>query len=374
MSNQTTFEVQTIVIGAGVVGLACAAKLAANGREVLVLERNFAIGEEVSARNSEVIHAGIYYPPGSRKARVCVEGKQKLYQYCAEHGVATRRPGKLIVATSEADIVTLEELKRRGEKNKVDDLEWLSATEARQLEPALRCHAALLSPSTGIVDSHGLMLALQGQLESFDGGISFGCNVTGIDQRDGRLSVAVMQDGAKILLATEAVINCGGLSAVSIARQTKGIDLNVLPQAHYAKGNYFRLQGATPFSHLVYPAPEVGGLGVHLTLDIDGNARFGPDVEPADSATASLDVNPAAAEKFYERIRMYWPALKDNSLLPDYAGLRPKIKRPGQSHMDFEILDVSHHGIPRLIHCLGIESPGLTSSLAIADEVAQLLT
>jgi len=369
----TDYQVQTIVIGAGVVGLACAAKLAQCGREVLLLERNFAIGEEVSSRNSEVIHAGIYYPPGSLKARLCVSGRHQLYAYCNDRGINTSCPGKLIVATEDEDIATLEQLLLRGRQNGVDDLAWLTAPQAKQMEPALHCLAAIHSPSTGIVDSHGLMLSLQAELEASGGIISFGSAVSGITPGKNALIVRACNNDERLDIAAAEVINCSGLSAVAVARATKNINSDCWPQARFSKGNYFRIEGKSPFSRLIYPAPVAGGLGIHLVLDLCGNARFGPDVEVIEDARASLAVDPARANDFYQSIRRYWPDLEDHTLLPDYAGIRPKIAYEGSHATDFSILSETEHGVPDLVHCLGIESPGLTSCLAIPDEVVMQL-
>ena len=368
------FDIQTAVIGAGVVGLACAATLAEAGHEVLVIERNHSFGEEVSSRNSEVIHAGIYYPPGSIKARLCIAGKQMLYAYCARNNVTTRRIGKLIVANSEQDMRALEQLLVRGHANGVSDLVKLSASEATKLEPELRCVGALFSPSTGTVDSHGLMSSLLGKLQDNDGSVSFGSSVNRI-VADGRsIQIAVKQDHQNYRISATNLINCAGLGAVDLASSITTTKAGSLPDAWTSKGNYFRLKGKSPFSHLIYPAPEAGGLGVHLTLDLAGNARFGPDAEEVELSSATLKVSAERVESFYHKIRRYWPRLPDNALLPDYAGLRPKISRPGISPMDFEILGEAEHGVANVVHCLGIESPGLTSSLAIADEVARRFT
>ncbi len=366
-------DIQSVVIGAGVVGLACAAALADSGREVLVLERNAAIGEETSARNSEVIHAGIYYPPGSAKARLCVDGKARLYAYCAARGVPAARIGKLIVATRAEDAATLSALVARGADNGVNDLELLDRAAALDLEPALSCHAALLSPSTGIVDSHQLMLALQGDLESLGGVVSTHSTLRAIaTDSDGTLLTIDTAEGEMVLRARE-VVNCSGHEAVALAWSLGGAQRRDLPEAYYARGNYFRLAGTAPFSRLIYPVPEPGGLGIHLTLDLAGNARFGPDVEPVEGPAAGYAVDPARADRFSASIRQYWPDLPDNVLQPDYAGIRPKIRRPGVEVADFEIHGPDRHGVKGLVHCLGIESPGLTSCLAIADAVVSLL-
>ena len=368
-------HVQTVVIGAGVVGLACAAALARTGRQVLVIEREAAIGQGVSSRNSEVIHAGIYYPEASLRARVCVAGRKKLYEYCRSRSVAAKAIGKLIVATSEDEIKTLESLFERAQKNGVDDLQWLSASQACSLEPQLHCTAALHSPSTGIVDSHQLMVSLQGDIENAGGMVVLHTQVTQVECLADEFLVTTGGDAAMVLSATE-VVNSAGLSAVELARHTSGLPAGSIPQAKFARGNYFRLQGKSPFSRLIYPAPVTGGLGVHLTLDLGGQARFGPDVEfltdeSADSLSYAVDPN--RANSFYDAIRRYWPALPDSALLPDYSGIRPKITRPDCSDIDFEISGQPQHGIRGLINLYGIESPGLTSSLAIADLVCESL-
>ena len=365
------FETETVVVGAGVVGLACATELAKSGREVLVIERNNGIGQEVSSRNSEVIHAGIYYPPGSLKARLCVNGRKMLVQYCADHDVSTGALGKLIVATAPEELETLNRLLETGLSNGVDDLVLLSEPQAKAMEPELNCVGALWSPSTGIVDSHGLMLSLQGELEESDGMISFGSFVESLDVQSGiALTVSSVDDPDKQtrILARE-VVNCAGLDAVSLSHRTSGMESIALPSAFFSKGNYFKLQGKSPFSTLIYPAPVPGGLGTHLVLDIEGNARFGPDVEEAENANAEMEVDPSRADSFFASIRRYWPDIDQHCLIPDYAGLRPKTSSKGSNLNDFIILDQSHHGAAGLVHCLGIESPGLTASLAIAEEV-----
>lgn len=357
------------MVGAGVVGLACAAALAETGREVLVLEKNSRIGEEVSSRNSEVIHAGIYYAPESLKARVCVTGKQKLYQYCEERGVVARRMGKLIVATSEEEIVTLDALHKRGQKNGVDDLELIPDAEARKMEPELSCMGALYSPSTGIVDSHNLMLSLLADLEAGSGRLSVQSCVREIDAAQSPKRLKVINNNQELIITADEVINCAGLGAVALAHRTRGLVENSIPKAHFSKGNYFRLACRTPFTRLIYPAPVPGGLGIHLVLDLSGNARFGPDVEVVHSAKQNLGVDPSRAAGFYQSIRRYWPGLRQGMLVPDYAGIRPKISNRGSDKTDFELMGPAALGIPGLVQCLGIESPGLTSCLAIAEEV-----
>lgn len=361
--------VDCVVVGAGVVGLAVARALALQGREVMVLEAADAIGTGTSSRNSEVIHAGLYYPAGSLKARLCVQGREMLYAYCAERGVPHRRCGKLIVATAADQIPALQGVEARARANGVTDLQWLDAAEAQALEPALQCVAALHSPSTGIIDSHALMLALQGDLEHAGGLVALNsplaqahCTAEGI-----HLQAA---DGTQLL--ARSVVNAAGLAAPDLARRFEGLNPRHVPTPYYAKGNYFTLAGRAPFSRLIYPAPEAAGLGVHLTLDLGGQARFGPDVQWVDDP-ADLQVDPARGDAFYAEVRKYWPGLADSALLPGYAGMRPKITAPGEAAADFVVQGPAAHGVPGLVNLFGIESPGLTSSLAIAAHVATLL-
>ncbi len=367
-------QIDAVVIGAGVVGLAVGRELALHGLEVMVLESENAIGTGTSSRNSEVIHAGIYYPAGSLKARLCVQGKQMLYAYCSERGVAHHRLGKLIVATSPEQVAQLDSIQAKAAANGVHDLRQISAAEARALEPALQCDAALLSPSTGIVDSHGLMLALQGDMENAGGLLALLSPVHSIGVGQGTASHPLRvrtEDGTE--LAARFVVNAAGLNAVAVAQRIDGLDMGLLPKAFYAKGNYFTLAGKAPFSHLIYPVPEHAGLGVHLTLDLGGQAKFGPDVQWVDDPTDLL-VDPRRGDAFYAEVRKYWPALPDGALQAGYAGMRPKISGPHEPAADFLIQGIQQHGVAGLINLLGIESPGLTSSLAIAAEVrAQLL-
>lgn len=364
-------HIDCVVVGAGVVGLAVARALARQGRETLVLERARAVGTGTSSRNSEVLHAGIYYPPGSLKARLCVRGQRLLYAYCAEHGVAHRRCGKLIVATSEAQRGALQQLMSSAQANGVTELQWLSAAQAQALEPALHCVAALHSGSTGIVDSHGLMLALQADAEAAGAVVVLGAPVLG-----GRHTPEgwVLEVGgeAPTAICARTVVNSAGLHAPALAHQLQGLPPGCVPPARFAKGHYFSLGGRSPFSQLIYPVPEPGGLGVHLTLDLAGQARFGPDVQwVADDSDYRVD--PARAEGFYAAIRRYWPALADGALQPAYSGIRPKLSGPGEPAADFLIQGPAQHGVPGLVNLLGIESPGLTACLALAEQVlAQL--
>ena len=366
-------QIDAVVIGAGVVGLAVGRELALRGLEVMVLESENAIGTGTSSRNSEVIHAGIYYPAGSLKARLCVQGKELLYAYCAERGVAHQRLGKLIVATSTEQVAQLEGIRAKAAANGVHDLRQISAEEARALEPSLQCHAALLSPSTGIVDSHGLMLAMQGDMENAGGLLALLSPVQSIGVGQGTASHPLRvctEDGTE--LAARCVVNAAGLNAVAIAHKVQGLDKNRLPQASYAKGNYFTLAGKAPFSRLIYPVPEHAGLGVHLTLDLGGQAKFGPDVQWVDDPSDLL-VDPRRGDAFYAEVRKYWPALPDGALQAGYAGMRPKISGPHEAAADFMVQGPGQHGVAGLVNLLGIESPGLTSSLALAREVAQQL-
>ncbi|PBB16716.1 NAD(P)/FAD-dependent oxidoreductase [Mesorhizobium sp. WSM4313] len=367
-------QVDCIIAGAGVIGLAIARKLAALGLETLIVEAADAIGTETSSRNSEVIHAGIYYPQGSLKARLCVAGRDMLYRYCADHSVPHRRCGKLIVATDETQEPVLAAIRANANTCGVDDLRFLTAEEAQALEPALHCTAALLSPSTGIVDSHGLMLALLGDAEGSGAMLSLNTRVVSGRVEPGRIVLRTMDSasGAEFDIAAPRLINAAGLGAVALAGSIEGFDLQFLPALRYAKGNYFSIAGRAPFSHLVYPVPEPGGLGVHLTLDLAGIARFGPDVEWTD--TVDYRVDPARGERFYAQIRKYWPDLADDSLQAAYSGIRPKLSGPGDANSDFVIQDAATHGIDGLVNLFGIESPGLTSSLAIADHVARVVT
>ncbi|MBY4945453.1 NAD(P)/FAD-dependent oxidoreductase [Cupriavidus respiraculi] len=363
-------QVDCVVIGAGVVGLAVARALALRGREVVILEAENAFGTITSARNSEVIHAGIYYPTGSLKARLCVAGKAMLYDYCASHHIAHQRCGKLIVATSEAQVATLEGIRAKAAANGVDDLRLLTRDEAQAMEPNLRCHAALLSPSTGIVDSHGLMLALLGDAENAGAMLAVQSPVlSGAVTAEG-IQLEVGGDTATTLLAN-TVVNCAGLTAPDMARRIAGMPADRIPPQYYAKGCYFTLAGRAPFSRLIYPVPEAAGLGVHLTIDLGGQARFGPNVRWIDDIEYHVD--PADADSFYGEVRRYWPGLADGALQPGYAGIRPKISGPDEIAADFRIDGPAAHGVPGLVHLFGIESPGLTSSLAIGEMVAGMV-
>jgi L-2-hydroxyglutarate oxidase LhgO len=368
-------RIDTLVIGAGAVGLAAGRALAQAGHEVVVAEAADGIGQGVSSRNSEVIHAGLYYPPGSAKARLCVRGKGLMVELCARQGVPHRICGKLVVATDDSQHAALRGLQDKAARNGVP-VNWLTADQARQREPALHCTAALWSPSTGIVDSHAFMLALQGDLERDGGMLALRSQVVGLRFTPEGAVVDVESEGSTSTLLARRVVNAAGLHAVALARQMQGLPAQHVPSAGFAKGSYFTLTGRSPFQCLVYPAPVDAWLGVHLTLDLGGQARFGPDLEWLDvTAPEEIDytVNPVRAQGFEEAIRRYWPALPAGALQPGYSGVRPKIHGPGEPAPDFRIDGPARHGVAGLVNLLGIESPGLTSSMAIAEEVVALL-
>ena len=364
-------QVDCVVIGAGVVGLAVAREMALQGRETILLEREKAFGTIASARNSEVIHAGIYYPKDSLKATLCVEGNRLLYEYCRSHQVATQAYGKLIVA-DESQINDLQAILYKAQNNNVPEIKMISGVEAKQLEPKLKCAAAILSSSTGIVDSHGFMLSLLGGFEDAGGMIAYQSPLISAkpigNAAEGGFELEV-GGPAGMKIQTKLLINCAGLSAPAVAQKIEGLDQNQIPKAYFAKGNYFSLTGKSPFHHLIYPIPEPGGLGVHLTLDMGGQAKFGPDVEWLDIETEEqidYTVNPTRGEGFYEAVRRYWPELKDNALQPDYSGVRAKIVPPNTPAGDFCFNTPQDHGLQGLYNFYGFESPGLTSSIAIA--------
>lgn len=360
-----------VVIGAGVVGLAVARQLALEGREVIILESESAIGTATSSRNSEVIHAGIYYPQGSLKARACVEGRTLLYQYCEERGIPNRRCGKLIVATDAAQLGELEAIRTKAHANGVTDVAWLTLHQAHAMEPAVRCVGALYSPSTGVIDSHAFMLALLGDAEAHGAMLAVLSRVERA-RVGSNGSIELEVGGAEPMrLSARTVVNSVGLTAPSLARRIEGFPADKVPPEFYAKGNYYSLIGRSPFSRLVYPVPEPGGLGVHVTIDLGGQARFGPDVEWIERI--GYDVDPRRAERFYAAIRRYWPQLPDGALAPGYAGIRPKIAGPNDPAPDFVVQGPQDHGVPGLVNLFGIESPGLTASLALAAEVARRL-
>jgi L-2-hydroxyglutarate oxidase LhgO len=361
---------QVLVIGAGVVGLACARAAALAGHDVIVAEATGGIGNGVSSRNSEVIHAGMYYPTGSLRARHCVRGRRMLYEFCASHGVPHKKVGKLIVATDAKQTAKIEGIAKQGEVNGVEGLEFLGGNSARAMEPALNCVAALLSAETGIIDSHAFMLALEGSLEDRGGMIAFNTKIERLTPSPAGWQVSF--GGAEAgTLVVDAVVNSAGLGAQTLARATEGYPQARVPRLVLAKGNYFGFMGKPAFSHLIYPAPVEGGLGTHVTLDMAGRMRFGPDVEWLEAESYTVD--PKRAESFYASVRTYFPALPDNSLVPDYCGIRPKLTGKGEPAADFLIDGPAGHGLARLVNLFGIESPGLTSSLSIAEEVVEQL-
>lgn len=364
--------IDCVVAGAGVVGLAVARALALSGREVVMIEKADAIGTVTSSRNSEVIHAGLYYAPGSLKARLCVEGRRLLYAYCAEHNIGHRRAGKLIVASEPGQADGLRAIEANAKRCGVDDLQFLTRGEAERLEPALNCASALLSPSTGIIDSHALMLSLRGDAEASGASLAFLTCVAAATIVAGGIRIDTRDvNGETFALEAGAFVNAAGLDAQAVAGRIEGFPRDLIPRQWLARGNYFALPGQSPFSRLIYPVPVEGGLGVHLTLDLAGNARFGPDVEWIDGVDYTVD--PGRSAVFYEAIRSYWPDLADHALQPAYAGIRPKLSGPGQASVDFMIQGPADHGAGRIVNLFGIESPGLTASLAIADHVVELL-
>ena len=362
-------RVDCVVVGAGVVGIAVARALAQAGREVIVLDAAEGIGTETSSRNSEVIHAGIYYPQDSLMARFCVQGRRQLYAFCAERGVPFCNCGKLIVATDADEAERLAGIKARAEANGVEGMRLLTAAEACAMEPELHCVAALHSPATGVIDSHAYMLALQGEAEHAGAVFVFHSPVTAGRVIDG--GVAIEVGGAEPMqLGCSLLVNSAGLHAPGLAGSIAGMPSQLIPGAYYAKGNYFTLTGRSPFARLIYPVPVPGGLGVHLTLDLGGQARFGPDVEWIDGIDYTVD--PHRADGFYEAVRRYWPALKDGALQPGYSGIRPKIVPRGAPAQDFVVQGPQVHGVAGLVHLFGIESPGLTAAVAIADYVREV--
>lgn len=365
-------RVDCVVIGAGVIGLAVAREMALQGRETILLERESAFGTISSARNSEVIHAGIYYPKDSLKAKLCVDGNRMLYEYCRTHHVATQPYGKLIVASDDSQLDDLQAILYKAQQNNVPEIKMITGEQAKTMEPELQCSAAVLSSSTGIVDSHGFMLSLLGGFEDAGGMIAYqspliSAKPIGSKAQDGFELEIGGSDAMKI--QTKLLINCAGMSAPAIAKKIEGLAQEQIPKAYFAKGNYFSLSGKSPFKHLIYPIPEPGGLGVHLTLDMGGQAKFGPDVEWLeidDENQIDYTVNPKRGESFYAAVRKYWPGLKDNALQPDYSGVRAKIVPPNVPAGDFCFNTPKDHGLEGLFNLYGFESPGLTSSLAIA--------
>jgi L-2-hydroxyglutarate oxidase LhgO len=362
---------QVLVIGAGVVGLAVARAAALKGHDVIVAEAADAIGAGTSSRNSEVIHGGMYYPTGTLRGRHCVRGRRMLYEFCDSHSVPHKKCGKLIVAANAAEIEKIESIAKQGAINGVEGLELIGGNAARAMEPELVCAGALYSPETGIIDSHAYMLALRGDIEDAGGAIALNTPVTGALRKGGQWLVSFGgNEGGEFEF--DAIANCAGLSAQRVARAIPDYPETRVPRLVLGKGNYFSYAGRPVFSRLIYPTPIVGGLGVHVTLDMAGRMRFGPDVEWIE--TENYDVDPSRADLFYARIRTYWPGLPDGSLKPDYAGIRPKLGGPNDGQADFLIDAPAQHGLPGLVQLFGIESPGLTSSLSLGEEVAGYLS
>jgi len=364
------FKIDVVVVGAGIVGLAIARALAERGREVVVLERESGIGQVTSSRNSEVIHAGLYYAPGSLKARLCVEGRHLLYRYCAERGVPYRRCGKLVVATSHEQDFAIKALFERATANGVEDLEIVAGPRLRDMEPELHASTALLSPGTGIVDSHALMLSFQGDAENAGTTVQCRTPVLGGVFRSSSVRLRASTGDEETEIETGLLVNAAGLGAWEVSQRLDGLDPATIPPRHLAKGSYFAVSGRAPFEHLIYPVPTDGGLGIHLTFDLAGQARFGPDVEWV--KTVNYEVDPAQARTFYTAIRRYWPDLPDQALAPAYAGVRPRLAGPGETPADFLIQGPEETRHPSYVALYGIDSPGLTASLAIADYVAGL--
>lgn len=369
-AQQTIPKVDCLIVGAGVIGLAIARALALAGLDVLVIERESRFGSQTSSRNSEVIHAGVYYEPGSLKAQACVEGAKHLYRYCEERGIRHRRCGKLIVATDLDQAVTLEKLESNARACGVIDLEWLTPSAVRAMEPSLNAAAVLHSPSTGILDSHEYMLSLLGEAEGQGASIAYDSCVESIDPSKAGFDI-VVKGNAMPAVTCRWVINAAGLDATRVATCIDGFPRQMVPPLFYAKGSYFALSGKAPFSRLIYPVPSASGLGVHLTVDLAGQARFGPDVEWVDRV--DYEVDPLRADGFYSAIRLYWPGLESGRLHPSYAGVRPKLSGPGEAAVDFLIAGPTSHGMAGLVHLFGIESPGLTASLDIAQRVLQIV-
>jgi len=361
-------RIECVVIGAGVVGLAVARALALAGREVLLLEAENHPGTQTSARNSGVIHAGLYYTPGSFKARFCVAGNHAMYDYCRERGVDHHNTGKLIIANGDEEEQVLLHLLERAHTNDVPGVRMISGTEAHKMEPEVRCTAALHCPTSGIVDQHPYMLALQGDMENAGGTLVCDCRVASLRRLADRWLIHAGDASTEV--EARFVVNSAGLGAVDLLNHIEGYPAQRIPKLHLGRGNYFTVAARSPFHHLIYPVPHAAGLGIHATLDLGKRVRFGPDVEWVDKIDYSVNV--ARAPMFYDAIRRYWPRLADGALLPDYTGIRPKLHGPGEPQPDFRIEGVAEHGLTGLVNLLGIESPGLTSSLAIGDYVASL--
>jgi L-2-hydroxyglutarate oxidase LhgO len=365
------FAGNTLVIGAGVIGLACAAAIARRGGAVMVVEAEGAIGTGISSRSSEIVHGGMYYAPDTLKARHCLRGRRMLYEYAEQHGIRYQKIGKLIVANNERERDKIEEIYAQGVANHVEGIELIGGATAKLIEPNLRCLAAVLSPESGIIDSYQLMLSLRGELEDHGGMIGFHTRIQQLVAHKDGWTAVYQDDNGGGRLDVKRVINAAGLGAQKIARYTQGYPHARIPELHMAKGQYFSCKGKPPFSRLVYPAPVDGGLGVHLTFDLDGRMKFGPDVEWVDEENYEVDASRVGY--FYARIRTYWPDLPEGALTPDYAGIRPKLTGPNEPPCDFIIDGPEDHELKGLVHLFGIESPGLTACLSIARRVAKII-
>ncbi len=366
-------KVEITVIGAGVVGLAIARELATRGKSVLILEKNEMVGMESSSRNSCIIHAGIYYPTGSSKARLCVEGKKLLYAYCEKMNIAHNRTGKLIVASTQEEENQLELILQQAKANKVTDLEFITQDKLRQLEPNVKASKALFSPSTGIIDIHNLMQAYLAEAESHGATLAVKTSVEQINRSSHGFIITANSQGEHYQFESEQVVNTAGFGAQALAEKTQGVDPGIIPSLHFCKGNYFSITGKSPFKHLIYPVPEKQGrgLGIHATLDLSNQVRFGPDTEYIDEL--DYNVSTQRHDAFKQAISRYYPEIANQTLTPDYAGIRSKIQGPKEGPKDFMIQDEMHHGIPGLVQLFGIESPGLTASMAIGREVREIL-
>ena len=363
-----TFDFDAVVVGAGAVGLACGYALSKRGLVIAVLEEQGHIGQGVSSRNSEVIHGGLYYASGSLKARLCVQGRRALYAFLDLHNVAYKKCGKLVVATSDDEIPRLDDIWTQALNNEVEGMERLTGEQARALEPGLNAHAALLSPESGVFDSHGYMLALQGEIEAAGGAVVIATPFEGAEALAGG-GFSVRAGGAEpTTLTCRLLVTAPGLSAQAVASRIDGYPADRIPKGHFGKGVYFRLTGKAPFQRLIYPPPIHGALGTHYRRDLGGQAVFGPDLAYVDTLDYSVD--PDRAGEFYRYIRKFWPGLPDGALAPDYAGIRPKLHGPDEPQPDFRIDGPAAHGLENLVALFGIESPGLTSSMAIGEEVA----
>ncbi|MAR79352.1 MAG: FAD-dependent oxidoreductase [Rhodospirillaceae bacterium] len=369
--NKSSLDTDVLVIGAGIIGLAVARAISLKGKSVILVEKNSSAGTEISSRNSEVIHAGLYYPSNSLKTKFCIEGKNRLYSYCKKYNIPFNNCGKLIVATSKNERNKLEEINQNAKKIGLNDVYFLTKKQLNNIEPELKCTEALFSGSSGIVDSHALIQSFVANLQNLNCTVAFNSNVSRIIPEKKSLLTEVIGNNESIQIRSLSVVNCGGLSSQIIARKTLGLDIKFIPMQYLAKGTYFTLNKKAPFNHLIYPVPEKQGLGIHFTLDLSGKAKFGPDLEWITKEDYTTDIN--QRKKFFDQIRKFWPEIKEEELVPDYAGIRPKISGPDEEASDFIIQFPKENKIAGLINLFGIESPGLTSCLSIASEISSRL-